>query len=142
MNTAALEAAGVTARTPDPADGRIERDQAGVPAGALHDGAMRLVADYVPPPGQAELTAALLAAQAHLHSLGITAIQDACIGDAGELGMPDAFDTYRRAAADRLLTCRVTGALWWDRSAAATSSTRCRRAGRRPTAAATSAPPR
>jgi predicted amidohydrolase YtcJ len=115
VNTAALEAAGVTADTPDPADGRIERDHAGVPTGALHDGAMRLVADYVPPPGQAELTAALLAAQARLHSLGITSIQDACIGDAGELGMPDAFDTYRRAAADRLLTCRVTGALWWDR---------------------------
>jgi len=63
---------------------------------------MRLVADFVPPPGQAEMTAALLAAQARLHSLGITSIQDACIGDAGELGMPDAFDTYRRAAADRL----------------------------------------
>ena len=29
--------------------------------------------------------------------------------------MPDTFATYRRAAADRLLTCRVTGALWWDR---------------------------
>ena len=115
VNTAALDAAGVTARTPDPADGRIERDHDGSPAGALHDGAMRLVADYVPPPGQGELTAALLAAQARLHSLGITSIQDACIGDAGELGMPDAFDAYRRAAADRLLTIRVTGALWWDR---------------------------
>ena len=76
---------------------------------------MRLVADYVPPPSQAELTAALLAAQRHLHSLGITSIQDACVGDAGEISMPDAFATYRRAAADRLLTCRVTGALWWDR---------------------------
>jgi predicted amidohydrolase YtcJ len=115
VNAAALDVAGITARTPDPADGRVERDQAGVPVGALHDGAMRLVADYVPAPGQNELTAALLAAQARLHSLGITSIQDACIGDAGELGMPDAFETYRRAAADRLLTCRVTGALWWDR---------------------------
>jgi hypothetical protein len=115
VNSVALEAAGVTDRTPDPADGRIERDHGGVPSGALHDGAMRLVADYVPPPGQPELTAALLAAQAHLHALGITSIQDACVGEAGELGMPDAFDTYRRAAADRLLTCRVTGALWWDR---------------------------
>jgi predicted amidohydrolase YtcJ len=115
VNAAALDVAGITAGTPDPADGRIERDRAGVPAGALHDGAMRLVADYVPAPGQNELTAALLAAQARLHSLGITSIQDACIGDAGELGMPDAFETYRRAAADRLLTCRVTGALWWDR---------------------------
>lgn len=76
---------------------------------------MRLVADYVPPPGAAELTAALLAAQKYLHSLGITSVQDACIGDAGELGIPDTFETYRRAAADRLLTCRVTGSLWWDR---------------------------
>jgi predicted amidohydrolase YtcJ len=108
--------AGVTERTPDPADGRIERDYAGFPAGALHDGAMRLVADYVPTPSPAELTSALLTAQRYLHSLGITSIQDACVGDAGELGMPDAFDTYRRAAADRLLTCRVTGSLWWDRA--------------------------
>ena len=116
VNTAALTLAGVTARTADPADGRIERDYAGFPAGAMHDGAMRLVADYVPTPSAAELMAALLAAQRHLHSLGITSVQDACVGEAGELGMPDAFDTYRRAAADRLLTCRVTGALWWDRA--------------------------
>jgi predicted amidohydrolase YtcJ len=115
VNTAALEIAGITARTHDPADGRIERDHTGSPSGALHDGAMRLVAGHVPPPDQAELTAALLAAQAHLHSLGITSIQDACVGDAGEIGIPDTFDTYRRAAADRILTCRVTGALWWDR---------------------------
>lgn len=115
VNTAALDVAGVNERTPDPADGRIERDHAGYPTGALHDGAMRLVADYVPPPGQAELTAALLTAQDHLHSLGITSVQDACVGDAGEIGIPDTFDTYLRAAKDRLLTCRVTGALWWDR---------------------------
>jgi predicted amidohydrolase YtcJ len=116
VNTTALDIAGVTARTADPRDGRIERDHDGAPAGALHDGAMRLVGDYVPPPTPADLTAGLLVAQAHLHSLGITAIQDACIGEASQLGMPDAFDTYQRAAADRLLTCRVTGALWWDRS--------------------------
>ncbi len=116
VNTAALTAAGITARTPDPADGRIERGPAGFPAGALHDGAMRLVARCVPAPGPGELTAALLAAQRHLHEVGITSFQDACVGEAGELGMPDAFDTYRRAAADKLLTCRVTGALWWDRA--------------------------
>jgi predicted amidohydrolase YtcJ len=115
VNSAALAKAGVDQRTADPADGRIERDHAGRPTGALHDGAMRLVADYVPPPSAAELTAALLAAQQHLHSHGITSIQDACVGEAGEIGMPDTFATYRRAAADRLLSCRVTGALWWDR---------------------------
>src|ERR1700733_136795 len=115
VNSAALAIADVTRGTPDPADGRIERDGAGNPTGALHDGAMRIVADYVPRPGQAELTAALLTAQRHLHSLGITSIQDACVGDAGEISIPDTFATYRRAAADRLLTCRVTGAVWWDR---------------------------
>jgi len=115
VNSAALAIADITRRTPDPADGRINRDRDGNPTGALHDGAMRLVADYVPPPSQADLTTALLTAQRHLHSLGITSIQDACVGDAGEISIPDTFATYRKAAADRLLTCRVTGALWWDR---------------------------
>jgi predicted amidohydrolase YtcJ len=115
VNSAALAIAGLDERTPDPADGRIERDHAGHPVGTLHEGATRLVADYVPAPTAPELTTALLAAQGHLHSLGITSIQDACIGDASEIGIPDTYATYRRAAADRLLSCRVTGALWWDR---------------------------
>ncbi len=116
VNTAALELAEVDAATPDPADGRIERDAAGHPTGALHDGAMRLVAAHVPAASIEELTDGLLAAQAYLHSLGITSFQDACVGSAGELGIPDAFSVYQRAAADGLLTCRVVGALWWDRS--------------------------
>jgi predicted amidohydrolase YtcJ len=116
VNTAALTLAGVGAGTPDPDDGRIERDQAGRPTGALHDGAMRLVAAHVPPASTAELTEGLLAAQAYLHSLGITRWQDACVGTAGELGIPDAFDVYCRAAADGLLTCHAVGALWWDRA--------------------------
>jgi predicted amidohydrolase YtcJ len=116
VNTVALERAGVDARTPDPPDGRIERDAAGRATGALHDGAMRLVAELVPPAGAAELRAGLLAAQAYLHSVGITRFQDACVGAAAELGIPDVFDTYRQAAADGALTCHVVGALWWDRS--------------------------
>ena len=115
VNTVALERARVDARTPDPPDGRIERDEAGRPTGALHDGAMRLVAAHVPPASAAELRAGLLAAQAHLHSLGITRFQDACVGAAAEIGIPDVFDTYRQAAEDGVLTCHVVGALWWDR---------------------------
>jgi predicted amidohydrolase YtcJ len=113
VSTAALARAGIDAGTPDPPDGRIERDGAGRPTGALHDGAMRLV--QVPPASAADLRAGLLAAQAHLHSLGITRFQDACVGAAAELGVPDVFDTYRQAAADGSLSCHVTGALWWDR---------------------------
>jgi predicted amidohydrolase YtcJ len=115
VSTTTLERAGVDERTPDPPDGRIERDRAGLPTGVLHDGAMRLVAALVPSAGAAELRAGLLAAQAHLHSLGITRFQDACVGPAAEIGIPDVFDTYRQAAEDGTLTCHVVGALWWDR---------------------------
>ena len=116
VNTAALEIAGIEESTPDPVDGRIERDESGRPTGALHDGAMRLVAARVPPPSAAELAAGLLAGQAHLHSLGITSFQDACVGAAGELGMPDSFGAYRQAIDYGLLSCQVVGALWWDRN--------------------------
>jgi len=115
VNTAALNLAGIGAGTADPADGRIERDQAGRATGTLHDGAMRLVAGLVPPASDAELLAGLVAGQSHLHSLGITSFQDACVGAAGELGMPDSFDVYRMAADYGMLSSHVVGALWWDR---------------------------
>ena len=116
VNTAALTIAGIDASTPDPVDGRIERGEAGQPTGTLHDGAMRLVATRVPPATAAELLTGLVAGQAHLHALGITSFQDACVGAAGELGMPDSFDAYRMAADYGMLSSHVVGALWWDRS--------------------------
>ena len=116
VNTAALRLAGIDADTPDPIDGRIERDESGQATGTLHDGAMRLVADRVPPTSPAELVAGLIAGQTHLHSLGITSFQDACVGAAGELGMPDSFDAYLMAADYGMLSSHVVGALWWDRS--------------------------
>jgi predicted amidohydrolase YtcJ len=115
VNTEALRRAGIDAATPDPLDGRIERDAAGRPAGALHDGAMRLVTRHIPGTSEAELLTALVAGQTHLHALGITSFQDACVGAAGELGMPDSFGAYQMAADYGFLSSHVTGALWWDR---------------------------
>ncbi|HET8785650.1 MAG TPA: amidohydrolase family protein, partial [Candidatus Limnocylindrales bacterium] len=40
VNTRALEIAGWTRDTPDPPDGRIEREPDGTPAGTIHEGAM------------------------------------------------------------------------------------------------------
>jgi predicted amidohydrolase YtcJ len=113
VSSRALELAGVTASTPDPPDGRIERDAAGRPTGVLHEGAMQLVVDVLPPTSDDRLRAALLEGQRHLHSLGITAWQDAIVG--AYSGMQDAGPTYARAAADGDLTGTVVGALWWDR---------------------------
>jgi predicted amidohydrolase YtcJ len=116
VSPVALARAGITRDTPDPPDGRIERDARGEPSGVLHDGAMRLVSRLIPPPSPDELAAGLRAGQQHLHALGITHWQDAIVGDAPDVGIPDALDTYRRAVAEGWLTAQVNGALWWDRS--------------------------
>lgn len=75
-NSKALELAGVTAATKDPAGGRIERDASGKPTGVLVDAATELVAKVVPQPTPRERNAAFLAAQQKLLSLGITATAD------------------------------------------------------------------
>ena len=83
VNTRALEIAGLDARTPDPVDGRIERDAKGAPTGMLQEGAMELVAAHVPAATEAELIEGLVRAQELLHSLGITAWQDAAVSGQG-----------------------------------------------------------
>ncbi|MBG0832686.1 amidohydrolase [Planomonospora sp. ID67723] len=113
VNSRALELAGITARTPDPADGRIERGPDGVPLGTLQEGAMALVGALVPALTAADRLAGLLRAQELLHSLGITAWQDALL--AGSDGYPDPSDAYLTAARDGSLTATVVGALWWAR---------------------------
>jgi predicted amidohydrolase YtcJ len=112
-NSHALSLAGITADTSDPAGGRIERGGDGEPTGVLHESAMRLVEDTVPPPDEAELQRALLLAQAYLHSLGVTAWQDAWVGTGPS--MVDSYDTYRQLDGNGRLTARVVGALWWQR---------------------------
>ncbi|GAA3577746.1 amidohydrolase [Kribbella ginsengisoli] len=113
VNSRALELAGIDARTPDPADGRIERDPDGNPTGTLHEGAMDLVGHLVPPTTHDEQVAALLGAQAYLHSFGITGWQDAIFGDYANLD--DSTPAYVELANDGRLTARVNGALWWRR---------------------------
>jgi predicted amidohydrolase YtcJ len=107
VNSRALELAGITRATPDPPRGRIERDAAGEPTGALHEAAMALVADLAPRPDQAEWEAAIERGQAHLHRLGITAWQDAAV-DAEMLA------AYRALAERGRLTGRAVAALRWQ----------------------------
>jgi predicted amidohydrolase YtcJ len=113
VNSAALRLAGIDADTPDPADGRIERDADGEPTGALHEGAMDLVGRHIPHATEEEVERGLLTAQSYLHGLGITGWQDALVGEG--LGMPDVLPAYLALTASGALTARVVGALWWDR---------------------------
>ena len=110
VNSKALKIAGITRDTPDPRDGRIERDELGEPSGTLHEGAQSLVADHAPEPTTEEWEQGLVAAQSYLHSLGITAWQDAIVG-----GSYPTLDAYLAVAGRGELTARVVGALWWDR---------------------------
>ena len=115
VNSCALEIAGVGASTPDPPDGRIERDRDGAPAGTLQEGAMGLVERVVPHPGLAEQVAGIAEGQRYLHSLGITGWQEAIVGDYAVI--PDCYDAYLEADRAGLLTASVVGALWWQRGA-------------------------
>ncbi len=113
-NTRALELTGFGARTPDPPDGRFERDADGNLQGTAHEGAADLIGAFVPEPTFADRLAGLLLAQRHLHRRGITAWQDAIIG--AYLGSQDPLPVYLEAARSGQLTARVRGALWWERS--------------------------
>jgi predicted amidohydrolase YtcJ len=113
VNSRALELAGIDAGTPDPADGRIDREPGGAPSGGLQEGAMALIAGLLPDFTPADRLAGLLRAQRLLHSLGITAWQDAIL--CASNGYPDISDAYLTAARDGSLISTVVGALWWDR---------------------------
>jgi predicted amidohydrolase YtcJ len=113
VNSRALELAGIDRNTPDPPDGRIERDENGEPTGVLQEAATDLVARLIPAHTQQELDDGLLRGQAHLHSFGVVGWQDAIVG--AYLSSPDPFETYLRLAEDGRLTARVVGSLWWDR---------------------------
>jgi predicted amidohydrolase YtcJ len=112
-NSRALELAGITAETPDPPDGRIERLPDGGPQGTLHEGAVDRVAVLLPELSPAEYAAGLVEGQGHLFSLGVTAWQDAIVG--AYAGMADTGSTYLDAVASGDLVADVVGALWWDR---------------------------
>jgi predicted amidohydrolase YtcJ len=112
-NARALELAGITRDTPDPTDGRIERTSDGEPVGMLQEGAMALVDRVAPPVRMEDQLTGIELAQEYLHSLGLTAWQEAIVGTYP--GVPDCFEAYLAAATSGKLTGRVAGALWFER---------------------------
>jgi len=101
-NSRALQLAGITRDTPDPAGGRIERDANGEATGVLIDAAMGLVERRVPREDDAELAASLDVAERELLSLGVTSVHDAGISAAAD-------QLLRQRAAAGQLKLRIYG---------------------------------
>ena len=79
-NSRALELAEITADTPDPALGVIERDADGSPSGTLRETAQEIVRAVLPALTLEDNAEALLAGIRHLNSMGITSYIDAWVG--------------------------------------------------------------
>ncbi len=75
-NTAALRLAGIGPNTPDPPEGRIEKDQSGEPTGILRELAINLAREAVAPPDAAQIREAFVDAARALHRRGVTGIHD------------------------------------------------------------------
>ena len=75
-NALAMKLAGITKDTPDVVGGSIGRDKDGNPTGIFKDAAKDLVERIIPPPSDAQVDAALLAAQKYALDNGVTSVQD------------------------------------------------------------------
>jgi predicted amidohydrolase YtcJ len=115
VNSKALQIAGITRDTPDPAGGRIDHDAAGEPIGSLQDSAMDLVSDKIPPVTEKEKLEGLRYALKMLNGYGVVSFQDADVQLDGTTAYRS-LDTYRALDAAGGLTARVVLSLWWDRN--------------------------
>ena len=109
VNSKALEVAGITKKTPDPVDGRIDRDpKTGAAVCSLQEGASGLVTSKMPPTSDAKRNAGLRYAVKFLNGLGITALQDASVNE-------DDLKAYRMLDDAGGLSMHVIGSIWWKR---------------------------
>ena len=111
-NKKALDAAGITANTEDPAGGQIVRNSLGEPTGLLLESAVKLVTQVMPRPTRSELTKAVIRARDILLANGITSYTDPGLGpgaaslDDGTASL-EVVDVYKQLAKDAELNMRV-----------------------------------
>jgi predicted amidohydrolase YtcJ len=86
INSAALEAAGITASTPDPENGQIVRRPDGSPSGVLIDGARALIRRVQPKASVSDRDRWLRLATAACARSGLTEVGDASAYDADDVG--------------------------------------------------------
>jgi predicted amidohydrolase YtcJ len=108
-SSAALAAAGLGPRTPDPPGGSLGRGPDGALDGRLLESAMRLVSDHQPAPDFAERKTGILRCQRLLLGRGITAV-----GAAVNRGFADDLAAFTELADEGRLKLRVNEFLSWE----------------------------
>jgi predicted amidohydrolase YtcJ len=103
-NSTALSLAGITADTPDPPEGRIERDATGKPSGILRELAINLVRQAVAPPAADQVMEAFEDAAKALHRRGVTGIHDVRL--MADKDGASAFQTFQKLDHDGRLDLR------------------------------------
>ncbi|NVK54727.1 MAG: amidohydrolase [Alteromonadaceae bacterium] len=117
VNSKALELAGITRNTPDPYNGRIDRDpETGELLGGLQESAMALVDKHLSPPTAEDMALAIEYSLAHFNSLGITNVLDAGV-EVGNDGISPTIEAYRALEAANKLQSNVEVAVKWDSNA-------------------------
>jgi len=109
-NSKALEVAGVTAKTPNPPGGIIERDAKGEPTGVFREAGANMVRSKVPPATPEQNVKALKWALHKMLSYGITSLTDAAVGE-------DNMAAYDELSKEGELKQRVVGCIMWRPSA-------------------------
>jgi len=107
VNSKALEIAGITRATPDPPNGRIERDAAGEPSGTLRESASRLISRHIPEPTAEQYAEGLRRGLEMANRFGITSLIEARAED-------PILAAYRAAERGGWLTSRVVASLQVD----------------------------
>ncbi len=76
VNSTALKLANITASTPNPENGQIQRDERGAATGILLESAMELVGAKIPQPNLNTVTEVVRQAQPILWKMGLTGVHD------------------------------------------------------------------
>ena len=111
-NSSALAIAGISADTPDPEGGIIERDSTGEPTGILREAAIMLVRMHVPPHSDEKLRKALGWSMQQMLSYGITSFTEASTGFVAGTGRE--VKLYADMADEGLIKQRTRLCLNWE----------------------------
>ena len=109
LNSKALQLAGITAKTPDPDGGVIERDAKGEPTGIVRETARVIVRRAIPPYTAEQNAKALSWSLSRMLSYGITSLTDATTDESGLQAYAMLAD--RGLLKQRITACMISGSM-------------------------------